>query len=88
MQSQNQTSLMSDNPSNSKDIEFYEKFDIAIRQLELVHQAITISIDDKSFTWIDVIRNLESKKAFRNVLYHMGLHTSSGPNCLEAGRLL
>ena len=35
-----------------------------VRQLELAHQATTISIDDKSFTWIEAKLNPESRKAF------------------------
>ena len=73
MQSGNQPCAMSDNPLCSKEVEVYEKVEIAVRQLELSHQSITISIDNGSCTWIKALRNLESTKAFGNVLYHMGI---------------
>ena len=64
---------MSDNPSCSKEVEVYEKIEIEVRQLELSHQAITISIDDGSCTWIEALKIMENTKAIGNVLYHMGL---------------
>ena len=73
MQSENQLFVMSDNPSCSKEVEVYEKTEIAVRQLELSHQAITISIDDGSCTWIEALKIMENTKAIGNVLYHMGL---------------
>ena len=74
MQSENQPFVMSDNPSCSKEVEVYEKTEIAVRQLELSPQAITISIDADGFsTWIEALKIMDNTKAIGNVLYHMGL---------------
>ena len=73
MQSENQSYAMSDNTSCSKEVGVYKKVETAVRQLELSHQSITISIDNGSCTWIEALGNLESTKVFGKILYHMGI---------------